>query len=99
MSSTLLPWVTSSSFMNGQQSRSKSIRDRLGDAQDCAGRFLHGDKASVSLGDLLTGDSLWGGREKLAGRSVLVLTGDDQLTAALAIIQLDGIASRLILAP
>ncbi len=50
------------------------------------------------LGDLVRGSSLGGRIEELRGRSVLVAT-TDQLTAALALIELDGVARRLILCP
>ena len=61
-------------------------------------RQLHGLATSVALADLANGTSLGGRLPELAGRSVLVATGD-QLTAALALIELDGIARRLILCP
>ena len=61
-------------------------------------RFLWGADASISLGDLARGSSLGGRVEELRGRSVLVATGD-QLTAALALVELDGIARRLVLCP
>jgi acyl-coenzyme A synthetase/AMP-(fatty) acid ligase len=47
------------------------------------------------LDALLTGSSIEGGLGPLVGRTVLVATRD-QLTAALALIELDGIARRLI---
>src|SRR5256885_1200139 len=59
---------------------------------------LWGAEASVSLGDLVDGSALGGRLEELRGRSALVATGD-QLTAALALIELDGVASRLVLCP
>src|SRR5437868_6377960 len=61
-------------------------------------RYLCGADASVTLGDLVSGSALDGRGEELRGRSVLVATAD-QLTAALALIELDGIASRLVLCP
>jgi len=72
-----------------------SIRDRLCNAPEGGARFLWGATASVCLGDLPGGTSLGGGAAELAGRSVLVVT-DDLLAAALALIELDGIARRLI---
>jgi len=60
------------------------------------GRHLHGLDASVTLADLAHGTSLGSRLPELAGRSVLVAAGD-QLTAALALIELDGVARRLIL--
>jgi len=61
-------------------------------------RRLHGLATSVALADLAHGTSLGGRLPELAGRSVLVATGD-QLTAALALIELDGVARRLVLCP
>src|SRR5437899_6996904 len=63
-----------------------------------SGRALWGADASVALGDLAWGSSLGGRLEELRARSVLVATVD-QLTAALALIELDGVASRLVLCP
>jgi acyl-coenzyme A synthetase/AMP-(fatty) acid ligase len=74
----------------------RSLRDWLIAADP--GRHLHGLNVSVALADLAHGTSLGGRLPELAGRSVLVATGD-QLTAALALIELDGVARRLILCP
>src|SRR5271157_5625739 len=76
----------------------KSLRDRLGNASNCFGRFLWGAKASVSLSDLVGGSSLGGRLAELSGRSVL-LTVRDQLAAALAMIELDGVARRMVICP
>jgi acyl-coenzyme A synthetase/AMP-(fatty) acid ligase len=73
-----------------------SLRDWLIEAD--RDRHLHGVATSVALADLAHGTSLGGRLPELAGRSVLVATGD-QLTAALALIELDGVARRLILCP
>ncbi len=61
-------------------------------------RRLRSVDASVSLGDLAGSSSLGGRLEELRGRSVLITT-KEQLTAALALIELDGIARRLVLCP
>jgi acyl-CoA synthetase (AMP-forming)/AMP-acid ligase II len=53
---------------------------------------------TIRLGDFLTHTSLAGLRDKLAGRSVILATGDHLKTAA-ALIELDGIARRLVLCP
>jgi acyl-coenzyme A synthetase/AMP-(fatty) acid ligase len=73
-----------------------SLRDWLNEAD--RDRHLHGRVTSVTLADLVRGTSLGGRLPELAGRSVLVATGD-QLTAALALIELDGVARRIILCP
>src|SRR5579862_3027183 len=75
-----------------------SISNKLGDGSDCSGRFLWGATTSVSLGSLLRGTSLGGRLSELSGRSVLVAPRD-QLAAALALIELDGVADRLIICP
>jgi acyl-coenzyme A synthetase/AMP-(fatty) acid ligase len=74
------------------------LRDRLGDAANCLGRFLWGAKSSVSLSDLVGGTSLGGRLAELSGRSVL-LAVRDQLPAALAMIELDGVARRMVICP
>src|SRR5262249_20280383 len=60
--------------------------------------FLHGRNASVALDHLVHGSSLGGDLTALDGACVLVLTFD-QLTAALTLIELDGVARRMILCP
>ena len=75
-----------------------SLWDSLNETGHPSDRFLWGVEASVTLADLTWGSSLDIRPEELRGRSVLVLT-QDQLTAALAVIELDGIARRLVLCP
>jgi acyl-CoA synthetase (AMP-forming)/AMP-acid ligase II len=76
----------------------KSLREGLVSSSHCSDRFLSGAAADVSLIDLARG-STFGGREyELSGQSVLVAT-QDQLTTALALIGLDGIAARLTICP
>jgi acyl-coenzyme A synthetase/AMP-(fatty) acid ligase len=62
-----------------------------------AGTF-HSVGAVVRLGALAEASSLGGRLEELRGRSVLIATRD-QLTAALALIELDGVARRIVLCP
>lgn len=57
-----------------------------------------GARENVSLGALATGSGFGSRLPELAGRSVLVATVD-QLAAAVAVIELDGLARRLILCP
>ena len=54
--------------------------------------------AALSFKDFAAATSLGGTRAELAGRSVLLFTGD-QLSAATALIELDGLARRLVLCP
>jgi acyl-coenzyme A synthetase/AMP-(fatty) acid ligase len=57
---------------------------------------LHAPAASVRLAELARGSCLGGRLESLRGRSVL-LAGTSQLSTALALIELDGVARRLVL--
>jgi len=75
----------------------QSSGGRLGEAL-AAGGSLFGASASVALGELVRSSSLGSGLERLRGRSVLLRTSD-QLVAALAMIELDGVARRLVLCP
>ena len=63
-----------------------------------AQRSLSTSGATVRLADLACASALEGRLEGLHGRSVLISTSD-QLAAALALIELDGIARRLVLCP
>ena len=61
-------------------------------------RFFWDRTARTSINQLAGGTSLGEGLTALRGRSVLVATGS-QLTAALALIELDGVARRLTILP
>jgi hypothetical protein len=69
-----------------------SLRNALLGASSTAGRFLYGPDVRICLGDLARGSSLGGRLPELSGRSVLVKT-HDQLVTALALIELDGVAT------
>src|SRR5947207_11898077 len=75
-----------------------SIRDSLCNAPEGPERFLWGATGSVCLGHLvnINGTSFGGRTAELAGRSVLIATRD-QCAAALALIELDGVARRLVI--
>ena len=62
------------------------------------GRVLSDKVASVALADLAGGSSLGAPLAWFAGRSVLLLC-DGQLPAVLALLQLDGVAQRVLLCP
>ena len=81
--------------MNTPPNPIASIRDRLDSAPAGPERFLWGATAGVCVSHLLHGTILGGRAADLAGRSVLVAT-QDQFAAALAFVELDGIAGRLI---
>jgi hypothetical protein len=61
-------------------------------------RYFRGARENVALADLIDGSGFGGRLGALRERSVLVATGD-QLTAAVAMIELDGIARRLVICP
>jgi acyl-CoA synthetase (AMP-forming)/AMP-acid ligase II len=75
-----------------------SIRNKLCDADLSRCPFLWGATAGVAIGDLLHGSSLGCPRNELSGRSILLATRD-QLASALALIELDGIADRIVICP
>ncbi len=75
-----------------------SLWDFLSPAGHLPDRYLWDATASVALSDLAQGSSLDGRLEELRGRSVLIATRG-QLAAALALIELDGVAHRLVLCP
>jgi len=83
--------------MNAQPSLMASIRDRLADAPEGRERFLWGATGSVPLGHRPCGTALGGRLAELARRSVLIATRDP-FPAALALIELDGVARRLVIA-
>ncbi len=76
----------------------KSIWDTLRPAGNLAGRFFSAANATVALSDLLDGSCISGGPEQFRGQSVLIDTVN-QLAAALALVELDGVARRLLLLP
>ncbi len=73
-----------------------TLRDCLTNAP--ADRFFRDRAAHVCVNHLEHGTALGGRLKELAGRSVVIATST-QLTAALALIELDGIARRLTVLP
>jgi acyl-coenzyme A synthetase/AMP-(fatty) acid ligase len=74
------------------------LRNTLATGSTPEGRMLWGAEAGVRLTDLAHGTSLGGRLAELAGRRVLV-RASDQLTAAVALVELDGVAARMALCP
>jgi len=74
------------------------LRDALTTGSPVSGRMLYGAGDSLALDDVAVRTSLGGRLGALAGRHVLVRAGN-QLTAALALIELDGVAARMVLCP
>jgi acyl-coenzyme A synthetase/AMP-(fatty) acid ligase len=75
-----------------------SLRDLLRDDVPASGGTLWAAGASVPFAALARGTSLGGALPALRGRSVL-LALEHQLATALALIELDGVARRLVLCP
>jgi len=75
-----------------------SIRNQLRSVGGAGARFLWGPSASVAIGDLLRGSSLNTRIDELSGRSILLATRD-QFASALALIELDGVADRIVICP
>src|SRR5436190_7268051 len=82
--------------MNSARNIMTSLRARLVDAPSGPARWLWGAAHEVCLDDLRNGTVLGGRRNELAGRSVLI-AARDQVAAAAALIELDGLARRLTL--
>lgn len=80
-----------------QSPRSRYLRNEICEIGR-SDAFLNGPDTTVRIADLLSGSSIRSQGEDLRGRSVLALTRD-QLSAALALIELDGIARRVVLCP
>jgi acyl-coenzyme A synthetase/AMP-(fatty) acid ligase len=76
----------------------KSLRQSLSAAGSLSRRFLSDAYTRCYLAALSDGSSLGQPLDELRGRSVLLSTRD-QLPAALALIELDGIARRIVLCP
>ena len=73
-----------------------ALRDYLG--AELKGRTLSDTQHSVSLTDVLSQTVLGGRLQELSGRSIL-LKLSDQLRSGLAMIELDGVACRMLLCP
>jgi acyl-coenzyme A synthetase/AMP-(fatty) acid ligase len=75
----------------------ETLRHRCADLAG-SGRHFYGRQGSVAL-DALAGGSVFGGRlDAFYGRSVL-LVAREQLNAAVALIELDGVANRIVICP
>jgi acyl-coenzyme A synthetase/AMP-(fatty) acid ligase len=66
--------------------------------RDLRGQFLNGATAHVMLSELESGSAIRTGLAGLKGRSVMI-AAEDQLASALALIELDGVARRIVLCP
>ena len=75
-----------------------SLRETLRASRRLAARQLWGAEASIALAEIAQGSSLGGALGAMAGRVVLLRTGDP-LLAAVALVELDGVARRIVLCP
>lgn len=75
-----------------------TLRNMLRESGNLSDRFVQDAGACLRFTDLLEGSSLYGRADELAGRSVLLAT-TSQLTTASALIELDGVARRIVLCP
>jgi acyl-coenzyme A synthetase/AMP-(fatty) acid ligase len=82
--------------MNMPRNELPSLRRALGTIKDPG--FLRGEEASLCWSDLLAGTVLAGRADKFGGRSVVIAVSS-QFTAAAALLELDGVAQRVILYP
>src|SRR5580704_257756 len=78
------------------RSNAPSLKGRIADA--APERFFWDGAARFWVNHLACGSSLGGRLAEFAGRSVVVATSS-QLTSALALIELDGVARRLTILP
>jgi acyl-coenzyme A synthetase/AMP-(fatty) acid ligase len=75
-----------------------SIWSALSATGDLSTRFLFSAEANLPLSDLVEGTGLYGHGDELRGRSVIIASRS-QLAAALSLIELDGVARRVVLYP
>jgi acyl-coenzyme A synthetase/AMP-(fatty) acid ligase len=84
--------------MNMLQNSSASLWEAVNTNLGSGDPFLSSAEASFGLQELLAGSVLGGRSHELSGSSVLIAT-TDQLIAAAALIELDGVARRMVLCP
>ena len=80
--------------MNMLQNSSASLWEAVSTNLDACDPFLSSAEMSLPLRDLFSGSVLGGRCQELSGSSVVIAT-TDQLSAAAALIELDGVARRI----
>src|SRR5580698_7252431 len=85
-------------FMSMLRSSPASLCEAVNISVDTCDPFISSTETSLLLRDLLAGSFLGGRSQELRGCSVLIAT-TDQLIAAAALIELDGVARRVVLCP
>lgn len=78
--------------------RQASLWDALRDGGEFFDRFIADAEGGIAQKDLASGSVLYSRGDELWGRSVLVATSS-QLTTASALIELDGLARRIVVCP
>src|ERR1700678_3727223 len=84
--------------MNMLENSSASLWEAVSTNFDACDPFLSSAEMSLARRDLLSGSVLGGRCQELSGRSVVIAT-TNQLIAAAALIELDGVARRMVLCP
>jgi acyl-coenzyme A synthetase/AMP-(fatty) acid ligase len=84
--------------MNQPKNRLISLRSWLNTTGDLSDHFVEDSQSRIAMSDLMSGSALYNRGEELSGRSVLIATRD-QLTTASVLIELDGLARRMVLCP
>ena len=84
--------------MSMLQNSSATLWEAVSSTVDASDPFVSSPRTKFTLRDLLAGSVLGGRCQELSGSSVLIAT-TDQLVAAAALIELDGIARRMVLCP
>jgi acyl-coenzyme A synthetase/AMP-(fatty) acid ligase len=80
------------------QDDARSLWHALKGAPQPTGRFIWGAESRVALDELLAGSTLVGRLPELHERCALIVARD-QLSAAIALIEIDGVARRLVVCP
>jgi acyl-CoA synthetase (AMP-forming)/AMP-acid ligase II len=80
------------------QNDARSLWDALSSAPHRTERCIWGADSYIALNELLAGSTLGGRQEELRGCCAL-LVARDQLSAAIGLIEIDGIARRLVMGP
>jgi len=80
------------------RNKSLTLWDSLADSGDLSGLFVADAEVRVGFSDLVTGSAMDGRGDELRGKSVLILV-KGQLAAAMVMLELDGIARRIVLCP
>jgi acyl-coenzyme A synthetase/AMP-(fatty) acid ligase len=84
--------------MSMLQNSPAALWEAISTAVDTSDPFVSSGETSLLLRDLQAGSLLGGRSHELSGSSVLIAT-TDQLIAAAALIELDGVARRMVLCP